>query len=91
MKVRVVELAFPPGLDDEDDMADMFLSLKLATNIVLGKVNMDKILHAASTLNLWDVSVVQVVLICGIVCEVLFACMSTLTFVELCIRWVKLC
>jgi hypothetical protein len=35
----------------------------------------------ASTLDLWDVSLVQV----------LFACMSVLTFVELCIRLVKLC
>ena len=39
------------------------------------------------------VSVVQVMtrLVCGTtVCEVLFACMSVLTFVELCIRSVKL-
>jgi hypothetical protein len=44
------------------------------------------------TLDLWDVSEVQVGLVHGTtVCDVLFACMFVLTFVELCIRWVKLC
>jgi hypothetical protein len=41
----VVERSFPPELDDDDDMDDLFEGLELAANAILAKVNMDEILH----------------------------------------------
>ena len=45
MKVLVVQQAFPPPPDDKDYMDDLFKRVKLATNVVLAKVNVDEILH----------------------------------------------
>ena len=41
-----MQQAFPPGLDDEDYMDDLFVSVELAPNAVLVKVNVDEILQA---------------------------------------------
>jgi hypothetical protein len=41
----VVHQAFLAVLDDQDFMDDLFASVEMATNAVLVKVNMDKILH----------------------------------------------
>jgi hypothetical protein len=46
VKVLVVQQAFLPRLGEEDDMDDLFMSLEPTTNVVLGKVNVDEILHA---------------------------------------------
>jgi hypothetical protein len=42
----VVQEAFPPPLDDEDYMDDLFERVELAANAILAKVNMDEILNA---------------------------------------------
>ena len=45
VKVQVVQQAFPPALEDEDYIDDLFNRIELATNAILAKVNMDEILH----------------------------------------------
>jgi len=46
----------------DDDIVDLVENFKLAANVILAKVDMDNIMHATSTLDLWDVPVVLVVM-----------------------------
>ena len=46
----------------DDDIVDLVENFKLAANVILAKVDMDNIMHATSTLYLWDISVVLVVM-----------------------------
>ena len=45
VKVQVVQQAFPPALEDEDYIDDLFKCFEPAANAILAKVNMDEILH----------------------------------------------
>ena len=45
VNVRVVQQAFSPAQEDEDYIDDLFKLVELATNVVLAKLNMAKILH----------------------------------------------
>jgi hypothetical protein len=45
VNIRVVEQGFSPELKD-DDIVDLVESFELVTNVVLEKVDVDKILHA---------------------------------------------
>ena len=53
MKVLEVKQAFPLPPNDEDYMYDLFERVEPATNAILAKVNVDKILHAR--LDPWSV------------------------------------
>ena len=44
VNVRVAEQGFPPESKD-DDIVDLVKSFELGANVVLAKVDMDKILH----------------------------------------------
>ena len=46
VQVLVVHQAFLLVPDDQDFIDDLFVSVELATNIILAKVNVDEILHA---------------------------------------------
>ena len=61
VKVLVVQQAFPPPLDDDDYMDDLFEHVESAANAVLAKVNAHDILHTQlDHQSMWDVLVVQV-------------------------------
>jgi hypothetical protein len=57
----VVEQGFPPGLMD-DDIADLIESFEPAANAVLSKVDVELICMPTTTLDLWDILAVLVVM-----------------------------
>jgi len=61
VNLKVAEQGFSL-LSMDDDIAYLIQSFEPATNAVLPKVDVDEILHATSTLDLWDILVVLVVM-----------------------------